>query len=148
MTLTSFAPRRSEVRQQSMAVLPTPMIRTRSPIFLDVLECNRFEPGDADMNAGCFHASHRQIQFLALRRTRTDEHRCEFIGIEQVPHAVDRGVELEVDTHVHDVADLFVEHVRREAEGRNVGAHQSDRPRQLFENRYFVPKGTGDRWQR
>ena len=32
MTLTSFAPRRSDVRQQSMAVLPTPMISTRSPI--------------------------------------------------------------------------------------------------------------------
>ena len=33
MTLTSFAPRRSEVRQQSIAVLPTPMISTRSPIL-------------------------------------------------------------------------------------------------------------------
>ncbi len=32
MTLTSFAPSRSEVRQQSMAVLPTPMISTFSPM--------------------------------------------------------------------------------------------------------------------
>ena len=34
MTFTSFAPRRSEVRQQSMAVLPTPMISTFSPMDL------------------------------------------------------------------------------------------------------------------
>ncbi len=33
ITFTCFAPRRSEVRQQSMAVLPTPMISTRSPIL-------------------------------------------------------------------------------------------------------------------
>ena len=33
MTLTSAPPRRRDVRQQSMAVLPTPMISTRSPIF-------------------------------------------------------------------------------------------------------------------
>ena len=34
MTFTSLAPRRSEVRQQSMAVLPTPMISTFSPMDL------------------------------------------------------------------------------------------------------------------
>ena len=33
ITFTLFAPRRSDVRQQSIAVLPTPMISTRSPIF-------------------------------------------------------------------------------------------------------------------
>ena len=33
MTFTSLAPSRSELRQQSMAVLPTPMISTRSPIL-------------------------------------------------------------------------------------------------------------------
>ena len=32
MTLMSLPPRRRDVRQQSIAVLPTPMIRTRSPI--------------------------------------------------------------------------------------------------------------------
>ena len=34
MTFTSLAPRRSDVRQQSIAVLPTPMISTFSPIDL------------------------------------------------------------------------------------------------------------------
>ena len=34
ITLTLFAPRRSDVRQQSMAVLPTPMISTFSPMDL------------------------------------------------------------------------------------------------------------------
>ncbi len=33
MTLTLLAPSRSEVRQQSIAVLPTPMISTRSPML-------------------------------------------------------------------------------------------------------------------
>jgi len=32
MTLMSFPPNRRDVRQQSIAVLPTPMMRTRSPI--------------------------------------------------------------------------------------------------------------------
>ena len=32
MTFTSLPPRRFDVRQQSMAVLPTPMMRTFSPI--------------------------------------------------------------------------------------------------------------------
>ena len=32
MTFTFLAPSRSDVRQQSMAVLPTPMMSTRSPI--------------------------------------------------------------------------------------------------------------------
>ena len=32
MTLMSLPPRRRDVRQQSIAVLPTPMISTRSPI--------------------------------------------------------------------------------------------------------------------
>ena len=34
MTFTSLAPRRSDVRQQSMAVLPTPMMSTFSPMDL------------------------------------------------------------------------------------------------------------------
>ena len=34
MTFTFFAPSRSDVRQQSIAVLPTPMISTFSPIVL------------------------------------------------------------------------------------------------------------------
>ena len=33
ITFTSVAPRRSDDRQQSIAVLPTPMISTRLPIF-------------------------------------------------------------------------------------------------------------------
>jgi hypothetical protein len=36
MTFTSLPPSRWEVRQQSMAVLPTPMTSTRSPISFDV----------------------------------------------------------------------------------------------------------------
>ena len=39
ITFTSVAPTRSAMRQQSIAVLPTPMISTRSPIFSTCPKC-------------------------------------------------------------------------------------------------------------
>ncbi len=38
------------MRQQSIAVLPTPMMRTFSPIFVDVPERDGLEPVDADVD--------------------------------------------------------------------------------------------------
>ena len=74
ITLMSLPPRRREERQQSMAVLPTPMISTRSPIDVDMSECDRFQPVDADVNAVRVVPS-RQIEFFAARRAGADENR-------------------------------------------------------------------------
>jgi hypothetical protein len=50
MTLTSVAPTRLAVRQQSIAVLPTPMMRTRWPIRSTWPKCDVREPVDADVD--------------------------------------------------------------------------------------------------
>ena len=47
-------------------------------------------------------------------------------------------VELEIDTHIGDVADLFIEDLRRQPELRNVCPHQAAGRLERFENRYIV----------
>ena len=58
--------------------------------------------------------------------------------VEQRLQAVDRRVVANLDAHVDDVADLFVEDLFREPERRDVDAHQPAGPRQLLENRDLV----------
>src|SRR5580698_9533214 len=118
MTFTSFAPSRRELRQQSMAVLPTPMIKTRSPT-LSMWECNGFEPGNPDMNAvGVVAAG--QLELLALGCTRAHEHGIEFLRIEQFFHALDGGIQAQVGAHIHDIAYFLVEYVGRKPERSDV----------------------------
>ena len=77
ITFTLFAPRRSEVRQQSIAVLPTPMISTRSPIFS---MCPKATDSSQAMPMWMLAApscAAGQVQLLALRRAGADEHRIE-----------------------------------------------------------------------
>ena len=77
MTLTSLPPRRRDVRQQSMAVLPTPMIRTRSPILSmcpNATHSSQSMP--MWMLVGGLLAA-RQVQLLAARRAGADEHGVE-----------------------------------------------------------------------
>src|SRR5580704_4238996 len=56
--------------------------------LVDVTEGDRFEPGDADVNAVGIVAA-GQFEFLALGRTRADEYRVEFFSLEQPLHALD-----------------------------------------------------------
>ena len=108
------------------------MIKTRLAHLVDVAEGDRFEPGDADMDAVGIVAA-RQFEFLALGRTRSDEDGIEFFGIEQLPHALDGRIQAQVRAHVDDVADFFIEHIGGKPECRNVGAHQSAGHAVLFE---------------
>ena len=112
MTFTSVAPRRFDERQQSIAVLPTPMISTRLPTDVDVAEVNRLEPLDADEDLIGVVAP-GNLELLALRRAAADEHGVELLAVEQRLQAVDRRVVAHLDAHVDDVADLFVEHAAR-----------------------------------
>ena len=74
ITFTSVAPSRLAERQQSIAVLPTPMISTRLPTDVDVAEVDRLEPLDADEDLiGVVAAGN--VELLALRRAAADEHR-------------------------------------------------------------------------
>ncbi len=90
ITFTSFAPSRSEVRQQSIAVLPTPMISTLLADRLDVIERHRLEPVDADVNVlldGGRGAAAGQVEVLAFRRAAADEDCVELSRCEQLLHA-------------------------------------------------------------
>ena len=112
MTFTSVAPSRLAERQQSIAVLPTPMMSTRLPTESDVAEVDRLEPLDADEDlVGVVAAGN--LELLALGRAAADEHGVVLAAVEQRLQALDRRVVADVDAHVDDVADLLVEHLRR-----------------------------------
>src|SRR6185437_7109715 len=78
-----------------------------------------------------------QIQILAARRARPDEH-----GVEPRPEqrlqALHRRAVADVGAHVDDHGDLFVEHGGREPEAGDVRPHQTARPRVLLEDHHFV----------
>ena len=76
----------------------------------DVAEGDRFQPGDADMDAIALVAA-RQLELLALRRARADEHRVVSAGAEQIAAGSDRRVELQPRAHVEDHADLLIQHL-------------------------------------
>ena len=109
-----------------MAVLPTPMMSTRLADLVDVAERDGLEPGNADVNAvGIVPAG--QFQLLALRRARADEDGRELPALEQLLHAVDGRIQPQISAHIDDVADFLIQHVGRQAECGNVGAHQAAR---------------------
>ncbi len=101
-----------------------------------MIESHRLEPLDADVNAIGIVAA-RDLEILAARRAGADEY-CVVAFREQRLETVDAMIELQVDTHVEDVADLFVEHLRRQSKLRNIGAHQSAGRFQCFEYRHVI----------
>ena len=80
----------------------------------------------------------RELELLALGCSGAHEHGVELPGVEQRAQALDGGAEPQIGAHVDDVADLLVEHARRQAECRDVGAHQTAGHRELLENGHFV----------
>ncbi len=82
--------------------------------LVDVAEGDRFEPGNADMNAVGIVAA-GQLELLALGRARADEYGVELFGIEQLLHALDGRIQAQVRAHVDDVADFLIEQHSREA---------------------------------
>jgi hypothetical protein len=120
------------------------------PDPVDVLERHRLEPGDADVDPVGVPAP-REVEFLAPGRAGADEYGVEPALVEEVPHAFDRRAEPEVRAHAGDVADLLVEHLRRQAECRDVGAHQAAGDRVLLEDHDLVAdrqQVVGDRQRR
>ncbi len=119
-----------------MAVLPTPMISTFSPIESSVAEGDGLQPVDADVNAiGIVTAGN--VEFLAARRAAADEDRVEAFGQQRL-HALDGRVVADLDAHVEDLVDLVRQHALGQAERRDVGAHQAAGLVVLFEHDDFV----------
>src|SRR5580698_886334 len=102
--------------------------------LLDVTECDRLEPCDTDVHVRGGLRATREAQLLALRRTGADKHRVESASREQLAHALDGVVELQVHSHARDLADLVVEHGVREAERGDVGPHEPAGLGRLLEN--------------
>ena len=84
----------------------------------------------------------RNLEILAARRAGADEHRVELAAVEQLFHALDTMVQLQVDAHVDDVVDLFIENRGRQTEARDVRAHQSACGIERFEDRDLVAEGS------
>ena len=98
----------------------------------------RFQPVNSDVDAvGLITAG--QLQILTLGRATTDEHRVEFIAGQQRFQAVYWRIELQVYTAtLGNVANFLIQHLRRQTEGGNVGAHQATGLTPLFKNRDFI----------
>ena len=106
---------------------------------LHVAERDRFQPVDTDMNAIGFVSS-GNLQVLAPRRAAAHEDRVKSL-FEQRFHARDRRVVTDVDTHVENDVDLFIEHACRQPERRNVGSHQPAGLIELLEHHDLVAQG-------
>ena len=136
MTLTSLAPSRSDVRQQSMAVLPTPMISTRSPIesmWPKAIDSSQSMP--MWMRSRVVAAGN--LQLLAARRAAADEHRVEALA--RAARACSRPASCSgCRRPCPGWVDLVIEHLGRQAERRDVGAHQAAGLVVLLEDHHLV----------
>jgi hypothetical protein len=91
--------------------------------LLDVAEVDVGEPLDTYMDAiGLVAAG--QVEFLPLRRAAADEDGVKAL-VEKRLHARHRRVVADVHPHVDDHRYFFIQYRRRQAEGRNVHAHQA-----------------------
>src|SRR6185437_13885578 len=104
----------------------------------DMAEGHRLQPRDADMHVGSGGLPTGQVEILAFRGARADEYGIESAARKQRLHAADGMPELQVDSHVDDHADLLLEHRLRQAEGGDVGAHQTTGLAILLEDRDLV----------
>ena len=137
MTLTFFAPRRSELRQQSIAVLPTPMISTFSPIA----RCGRRPPTRASRcRCGCGRVSLRPGRFSSLPLGAPEPtNTASKPPLSSSLRMLSTGVPVfSVDAHVEDEADLLVQHRLRQAERRDVAAHEAAGHGEALEDRHVI----------
>jgi hypothetical protein len=89
-----------------------------------MLERNRSEPVDADVNIlGGFLAA-RNFKFAAARRAGADEHRIVIFG-KKTLQAVDALAALELDAEIEDVVGFLIDHRIRQPEFRNLGSHHA-----------------------
>ena len=79
-----------------------------------------------------------EFELLALGRTGTDEHGIKTLLFQQLAHAGDRRIELQLHAHVEDQADLFVQHALRQPERGNIAAHQPARYLLALEDHHFI----------
>ena len=122
ITFTSSPPRRREVRQQSIAVLPPPRTITRLPI-LSTCPKDTFDSQSMPIwMLAAASARPGNVEVAAARRARADEDGVVAFR-KDAGEAVDALAEARLDAaHVDDVVDLLVDHGFRQAEARDLAA--------------------------
>src|SRR5262249_39172207 len=147
MTLMSLPPRRRDERQQSIAVLPTPMMSTRSPTeftWPKAMASSQAMPMWMLAAASLRPGMSRSLPRGTPGPTKTATHLSPavrsfmLVTAEELLHAVPRRRVAAVDHHVGAHGDLFVAHALRQAEGGDVGAHEPAGLGQLLEDRDLV----------
>ena len=89
-----------------------------------VLEGDRRQPVDADVDVGGRFLAAGNFQVLALGGAGADEHGVEAF-LEQRIEALDLVTEARLDAEGENAFDFLVQHRPRQAEGRDVRPHQS-----------------------
>ena len=98
-----------------------------------MIERNGLQPVDTDVDVlGGFLAA-GQFEILATRRAAADEDGVPVLRQQRL-HAVDLRVVADIDAHVDDHGNLFVQHAGRQAERRDVGSHQAAGLIELFKD--------------
>ena len=90
----------------------------------DMLERDRGQPFDADVNIGGGFLAAGNFELAAARRAGADKHRVVVFG-EQLLQAVDAVAALELDAEVEDVVGFLVDHRIRQPEFRNLRPHHA-----------------------
>ena len=92
--------------------------------LVDVPEGHRLEPGDADVDVRRGFLPAGQLQLLALGRAGADEHRIEAAAASSSRMLSIGWLSFRSTPMSTIMRDLFVQHRVRQAERRDVGAHQ------------------------
>ena len=108
--------------------------------FFGVLERDGGEPVDTDMDIPGGFLPARDIQILAARRAGSDKHRIE-VFIENSLEARHLMAKTGFHTHVEDDAYFFIDHLLRQPEGRDIGAHKPTAALVLLEQDASVAQG-------
>src|SRR5690606_20624921 len=99
---------------------------------LYVLEGDRGQELDADVNIGGAFLTARDVEILPLRGSGPDEHCVEAL-VEDRLEARHLVTEARLDAEIEDTVHFLVEHVRGQAESGNVRAHEPTALLILFE---------------
>src|SRR5690606_38174706 len=106
---------------------------------LYVLEGDRGQELDADVNIGGAFLAARDVEILPLRGACADKHCVEAL-VENGLEARHLVTEARLDAEIEDAVHFLVEHVRGQAECGNVRAHEPAALLILFEQHAVVPE--------
>jgi hypothetical protein len=105
-----------------------------------MLESHGFKPVNADMHMVRIVIAAGNFQILAFGGTATHKN-CVITFRQQLGHALDGGTQPQIDAHVDNHSDFFVEHVHGKPERRNIGPHQTTGLVQGLVHDNFVTQG-------